>query len=58
MLGQDELDTLHVGNLSEDINESDLFEIFGLRTTNYPCDNSNVQIPLSENTGKKEALLM
>ena len=31
MLGQDELDTLHVGNLSEDINESDLFD--------YPRDN-------------------
>ena len=58
MLGQDELDTLHVGNLSEDINESDLFKLFGLRTTNYPRENSNVQIPLSENTGKKEALLM
>ena len=58
MLGQDELDTLNVGNLSEDINESDLFKLFGLRTTNYPRENSNVQIPLSENTGKKEALLM
>ena len=27
--------------------------IFGLRTTNYLRDNSDVQIPLSENTGKK-----
>ena len=53
ILGQDELDTLYVGNLSEDINESDLFELFGLRTTNYLRDNSDVQIPLSENTGKK-----
>ena len=29
------------------------FELFGLRTTNYLRDNSDVQIPLSENTGKK-----
>ena len=50
ILGQDELDTLYVGNLSEDINESDLF--------NYLRDNSDAQIPLSGNTGKKEALLM
>ena len=53
ILGQDELDTLHVGNLSEEINEIDLFKSFGLRTTNYLLDNSDVQIPLSENTGKK-----
>ena len=49
---------IYVGNLSEDIIESDLFELFGLRTTNYLCDNSDVQIPISENTGKKEALFM
>ena len=30
-----------------------LFELFGLRTTNYLCDNSDVQIPLSEYIGKK-----
>ena len=53
ILGQDELDTLYVGNLSEEINESDLLELFGMRTTNYLCDNSDVQIPLSENTAKK-----
>ena len=53
ILGQDELDTLYVGNLSEDINESDLFELFGLCTTNHLRGNSDVQIPLSENTGKK-----
>ena len=47
-----------VGNLSEEISESDLFELFGLRTTNDLCDNSDVQITLSENTGKKEALIM
>ena len=58
ILGQDELDTLYVGNLSEDINESDLFELFGLRTTNYLRDNSDVQIPLSENTGKKKRLCL
>ena len=58
ILGQDEFDTLYVGNLSEDINESDLFELFGLHTTNYLSDNSDVQIPLSENTGEKEALFM
>ena len=53
ILGQDELDTLYVGNLSENINEKDLFELFGLRTTNYLRDNSDVKIPLSENTGKR-----
>ena len=53
ILGQDELDTLYVGNPSEDINESDLFKLFGLRAINYLRDNSDVQIPLSENTGKK-----
>ena len=58
ILGQDELDTLYVGNLSEDIVESDLSELFGLRTTNYLHDNSDVQILFSENTGKKKALLM
>ena len=52
ILGQDELDTLYVGNLSEDINESDLSELFGLRTTNY------LRVPFSENTVIKEALLM
>ena len=56
--GQDELDTLYVGNLSEDINESDLFELFEPCTTNYLRDNADVQIPLSENSGKKVALLM
>ena len=56
ILGQDELDT-YVGNLSEDIIESDLSELFGLRTTNYLHDNSDVQIPLSENTGKKRLCL-
>ena len=54
ILGQDELDT-YVGNLSEDINESDLF---GLRATNCLRDSSGVQVPLSENTGEKESLLM
>ena len=58
ILGQDELDTLYVGNLSEDINESDLFELFGLCTTNYLRDNSDAQIQLPGNIGKKEALLM
>ena len=55
ILGQDELDTLYVGHLSEDINEGDLLELFGLRTTNYLRDNSDVQIPLSKNTGKKRS---
>ena len=32
ILGQDELDT-YVANLSEDITKSNLFELFGLRTT-------------------------
>ena len=53
ILGQDELDTLYVQSLSEDINESDLIELIGLRTTTYLRDSSDVQIPLSENTGKK-----
>ena len=52
-IGQDELDNLYVGNLSEDINEDDLIELFGLRTANYLRDNSDVQTLLSENTGKK-----
>ena len=30
-----------------------MVELFGLRTTNYLRDNSDIQIPLSENTGKK-----
>ena len=53
ILGQDELDALHVENISEDISESDLFELFGLRTTNYLLGNSHVQVLLSENTGEK-----
>ena len=51
--GQDELDTFYVGNLSEDNNKSDLFELFGICTINHLRDNSDVQIPLSENTGKR-----
>lgn len=43
----------YVGKLSEDINETDLFELFGLCTTNYLGNNSDVQIPLSENTGNQ-----
>ena len=54
-LSQDELDTLYVGNLSEDINKCDLFELFGRRTTNYLRDNSDIQIPFSENTRKKRS---
>ena len=53
ILSQDELDSLYAGNLFEEINESGLFELFGLRTTNYLRDNSDVQMPLSENTGKR-----
>ena len=56
ILGQDELDALHVENISEDISESDLFELFGLRTTNYLLGNSHVQVLLSENTGEKRGL--
>ena len=56
--GQDERDKLYAGSLSEDISESDLFELFGLHATNYLRENSDVQISLSENTGKKEALVM
>ena len=51
--GQDELDIFYVGNLSEDNNKSDLFELFGICTINHLRDNSDVQIPLSENTGKR-----
>ena len=58
ILGQDQLDTLYVGNLSEDINESDLFELFGLRTTNYLPDNSDVQIPPSDINKKLRELCM
>ena len=58
ILGQDELHTLYAGNLSEDISESELFELFGLRTANYLHDNSDVQIPLSENTGEKKKLCL
>lgn len=36
-----------------DIKEGDLFELFGLLTTNYLRDNSEVQMPLSKNTGKR-----
>ena len=55
IVGQDELHTLYAGNLSEDISESELFELFGLRSANYLHDNSDVQIPLSENTGEKRS---
>ena len=42
---------MYAGDLSQDINERDLFELFGLNKTSYFRDSSDVQIPLSENTG-------
>ena len=50
ILGQDELDSLYVGNLSDDIDESDLFELFGLCALR---GNSDIQMSLSENTAKR-----
>ena len=58
ILGQDELDTLYVGNLSEDINESD-----SLNYLDYTQQTISVTTLMSKYhflkiLGKKEALLM
>ena len=53
ILAQDELDTLNVGNVTKVVSESDFFGLLGLRRTNYPYNNYEDQIPLSENTKKQ-----
>ena len=58
ILGQDKLDTLYVANLSEDINKSDLFELFGLRKQTISVTTLISKYHFLKILGKKEALRM
>ena len=44
--------TLYIGNLSDCTTEDDLYELFGLRSTNYLKQNCSVNISTNSNTGK------
>ena len=56
ILGQDELDTSCVGNLSEDINKNDLFELIGLRKQTISVTILISKYHFQKILGKKEAL--
>ena len=57
ILAQDELDTLYVGNVTKVVSENDFFGLLGLRRTNYPYNNYEEKIPLSQNRKTKRLLL-
>ena len=47
---QNKFYTVYIGNLSYDTTTSDLYELFGLRNTQYLSENSDIQMPLFGNT--------
>ena len=50
-LHQNKFDTIYTGNLSDDTTVSDLHDLFGLISTQYLSENSDIQMPLLQNTG-------
>ena len=43
---------MYVGNLRENVTESDLVELFGLTTTNYLIDNCSIEISKLQQNGR------
>ena len=43
---------IYLGNLPEDINKQDIFELFGLNSTPYLRDTCNIDFPINNKTGK------
>ena len=53
-----QLKKLYVGNFSTCVTADDIYELFGLRSTNYLCDNCSVEMPLrSHNQSKRFAFI-
>ena len=49
-----QLKKLYVGNFSTCVTADDIYELFGLRSINYLCDNCSVEMPLrSHNQSKR-----
>ena len=45
---------MHVGNLHGTVTESDLVELFGLRTTNYLIDNCSIKMSKLQQNGRHQ----
>ena len=43
---------IYIGNLHENVIEKDLIELFGLETTQYLRDTSQINLIISKSTGK------
>ena len=43
---------MYVGNLRENVTESDLVELFGLRTAKYLIDNCSIEISKLQQNGR------
>ena len=52
-LHQNKVNTLWLGNLSDLTTVRDLYELFGLSSTQYLSENSGIQMPLRGNAGKR-----
>ena len=49
--------TLHIGNLSDNTKEDDLYELLGLRSTKYLKQNRSVKMSTNSNTRKKKCFV-
>ena len=43
---------MYLGNLHENVTESDLVELFGIRTTNYLIDNCSIEMSNIQQNGR------
>ena len=50
---QNKFDILYIRNLSDDTTVGDLYELFGLDSTQYLSENSDIQLSLFGNKGKR-----
>ena len=46
--------SLYIGNLDQKVNEEDLYEIFGLKSTKYLSGNSYINFVMDEQAGKSK----
>ena len=54
---QNKVNTLNTGNLFDDTTFSDLYELFGLRSTRNLSGNLDIKMPLHGNTGKRKGFV-